>query len=143
MMFLPSLFPNPTFYKLKLILYRCKKSDRAQASASPTEQARGVDCSNLSDLFAGCHVNFCNFISNIRHKSGFVALAPLWYGGQERRIGLDEKPLERQLADDLAFLFRVLIGDGASNADIEMQSDCAFCCFKISVKGMQDARLFG
>src|SRR5688572_21982288 len=111
MMFLSSLFPNPFLYKFELILYRCKKSDRAQALASPTEQARCVRCRNFSNLFAGCHVNFSNFISNIGHKSRFVALAALRDRGKERRIGLYEKPFERQLADDLTFLFPIFIGD--------------------------------
>jgi hypothetical protein len=120
MMLVSSLLPNPSLDKLKLILYRCKKGDRAQASASPTEQARGVDCSNLGDLFAGCHVNFCNFISNVRHKSRFVAFAALRDRCKERRIGLDKKPLERQLADDLTLLFGVFVGDGSCDTNIEI-----------------------
>ncbi len=86
MMFLASLFPNPLLYKLKLILYRCEKSDRAQTLASPTEQALGIGSGNLSNLFAGCHVNFCNFISNIRHKSRLVTLAALRDGCEKGRI---------------------------------------------------------
>src|SRR3989304_973649 len=142
MRFLSSLFPNPSLHKSKLILYRCKKSDRAQASASPTEQARGVHCGNFSDLFAGCHMNFCNFISNIRHKSRFVALAALRDGGKERRIGLAEKPLQRQLADDLTFLLRVFVRNRSRDADVEMEIYRLLCCFKISVIGMKEAGFF-
>src|SRR5687768_18622108 len=119
-MFLSSLFPNSLLYKSKLILYRCKKSNRVQALASPTEQARGVRCRNFSDQFAGCHMNFCNFISNVCHKSRFVALAALRDRAKERRIGLEEKPLEWQLADDLTLLLCVFIGDRPCDADIEV-----------------------
>src|SRR4026209_1941143 len=119
-MLVSGLVPNPSLYKLKLILHRCKKGDRAQASASPTEQARGVHCRNFGDLFAGCHMNFCNFISNICNKSRFVALASLWDRGKERRISFDEKPLKRQLADDPTFLFSVLIRDWPGNANMEI-----------------------
>src|SRR5215207_1344113 len=122
MMLVSSLFPNPSLYKLKLILYRCRKGDRAQASASPTEQTRGVDCSNLSDLFSGCHVNFCNFISNVRHKSRFIAFATLRDGGKERRIGFDQKPLKGQLADDLTLLFGIFIRHRSGNTDKEIES---------------------
>src|SRR3970282_1992214 len=142
MMLLSSLFPNPSLHKSKLILYRCKKSNRAQASASPTEQARGVHCGNFSDLFAGCHMNFCNFISNIRHKSRFVALAALRDGGKERRIGLDEKPLKRQLSDDLTFLFRVFVRNGSRDAEVEIERNRLSRRFEISVIGMQDAGFF-
>ena len=72
--------------------------------------------SKLGDLFAGCHVNFCNFISNMRHESRFVAFAALWDG----RVGFDEQPIERQLADDLTLFFGVFIRDRTGNADIEI-----------------------
>ena len=81
MVFLASLFSNALFYKEKLILYRGEKCDSAQTSASPTEQARGVRSSNVRNLFAGCHMTFCNFISNLRNKSRFIALATMRDGG--------------------------------------------------------------
>src|ERR1044072_2440932 len=99
MMILSSLFPDPLFYEFKLILHRCEKGDRAQTSASPTEQARSVRRCNSADLFAGCLMNFCNFLSNMRDESRFVAVASMGDRRQEGRIGFDEKPLQRQLAD--------------------------------------------
>src|SRR5512146_1554402 len=99
MMFLSSLFPNASLDKLKLILYRREKGDRTQTSASPTEQALGVCSGNVGDLFAGCLVNFCNFISNIRDESGFVALAPLWDRCKKRCVSFDQNPLQRQLTN--------------------------------------------
>ena len=101
-MIFSSLLPNPLFDELKLILHRREKCDRAQTSASPPEQASSIRSGNFGNLFAGCHMNFCNFISNVRNKSRFVALAALRDGGKERRIGFDKKPLKRQLADALA-----------------------------------------
>src|SRR5512134_3007792 len=103
MMFLASLFPNPSLDKLKLILYRREKGDGTQTSASPTEQALGVCCSNFGNLFAGCLVNFCNFISNIRDESRFVALASVRDRRQKWRIGLDQNSFQRQLTDNLTF----------------------------------------
>ena len=95
MLVFPSLFPNPLFNELKLILYRSEKSSRAQTLASPTEQTISVCRGDLGDLFAGCHVNFCNFISNMRYECRFVAFAALRDRGKEGRVGFDEQPIER------------------------------------------------
>src|SRR5215510_13663325 len=101
MMVVSGLLPNPLFYKLKLILYRCEKCDRTQTSTSPTKQTCGVCSRYFGDLFAGCHVDFCNFISNIGDESRFVALASMWDRREKRRVCFDEQPLQRQLVDDL------------------------------------------
>src|SRR6266508_2409516 len=137
MMILASLFPNPLFHELKLILHRCKKCDRAQTSASPTEQARRARSGHLSDLFAGCLVNFCNFISNVCHESRFIALASMWNRCQKRGVGFDEQPLQRQLADDLTLLLRVFIRNGSCNTNVEIEFNRFLRGFKVAIKGME------
>src|SRR5512139_996499 len=129
MMFLSGLFPNTSLYKLKLILHRCEKCDRTQTSASPTEQALGICSGNFCDLFAGCHMNFCNFISNIRDESGFVPLAPMWDRGEKRRIRLDEQPLERKLADNSTLFLGVFIRHGSGDTDIKIEIQSFLCRF--------------
>src|SRR5215208_8249722 len=140
MVFLSSLFPDSLFYKLKLIVYRCEKSDRAQTSASPTEQVCRVCSSNFGNLFAGCHVNFCNFISNIRHESRFVALAPMWDRGKKRRVGLNKHPLQGQLADDLTLFFGVFIRHRPCNTDIEMEIKRFLGRLQVAIERVQYAR---
>src|ERR1051325_5565730 len=97
-MFFASLFSNPSLDELKLIVNRCKKSSRAQTLASPTEQARRVGCGFFCDLFAGCHVDFCNFISNMSYKCWFIPLAAMWNRRQEGGICFDQQSIQRQLA---------------------------------------------
>ena len=94
-MLLTGLLADALFDELKLILYRRKEGCRTQALASPTEQACGVGCSNLCNLFAGCMMNFCNFISNMDDKCRFITLGAMRDWRQEGRIGFDQEALER------------------------------------------------
>ena len=104
----------------------------------PTEQASGVCRGDLGDLFAGCHVDFCNFISNMRHKGRFVAFAAMRDRGQEGRVGFDQEPVKRQLADDLTLFFRVFIGDRSGDADDRNSAPMRFLRgFEIPIEGMK------
>jgi len=81
-------------------------------------------------------MNFCNFISNMRHESRFVTLAPMRHGCEERRVGLDEQSLQRQLADDLALLFRVFVCDRSGYPDVEIDSNGFLRGFEVPVVGV-------
>src|SRR6478672_2483765 len=142
MMILTSLLPNPLFYELKLILHRREKCDRAQTSASPPEQASSIRSGNFGNLFAGCHMNFCNFISNVRNECRFIALASMWDGGKKGCIRFDKQPFERQLADDLTLFFGVFVRHRTGNTNVEIESNGFLCCFKVSVERMKYTGFF-
>ena len=87
-------------------------------------------------------MNFCNFISNMRHECRFVAFAPVRHRRQERRIGFDQQSIQWDLADDLTFLLRVFLRDRSCHADGKVQGDGFLRGLQTSVEGMEDPGSF-